>query len=157
MLQQPSGDTAKQALAQRGMVISTNNDQARLAPLRFLKRVLSHGSFFSDAVMENRMDTMMVQVPFEISAHNGVFVDWLRVDNNNDRNCPRLIEIGQGLPDRSRSASRQGWAPTTWPANSALLVTMCGKCRRSMPSLSGMGPAQAGHNYQCLNGGKKIP
>lgn len=91
MLQQPSGDTAEQALAQRGMVISTNNDQARLAPLRFLKRVLSHGSFFSDAVMENRMDAMMVQVPFEISAHNGVFVDRLRVDNNNDRNCGKRM------------------------------------------------------------------
>ena len=93
MAQQAAGDAAKQLLAKPGIVITA--DQACLTPLRFLHQILRHGPFFPNEVMEDRVNAMMPEVPFQISSHDGVLVDWRRVDNNNDGNYPRLMEIRQ--------------------------------------------------------------
>ena len=95
MVQQAARDAAKQLLAKPGVVITADDDQACLMLLRFLSQILRHGPFFSNEVMEDRVNAMMPEAPFQISSHGGVLVDRLRVDNNNDANHPRLMEIRQ--------------------------------------------------------------
>jgi hypothetical protein len=97
MIQQSTGRAAKQALSKRGMVETSNNDQARLTPLRFPKEVIRHGSLFADEVMENGMNAVVVEVPFDISSDKGVLADGLRIGNDDDGNRPCLVEIRQGF------------------------------------------------------------
>jgi hypothetical protein len=69
----------------------------RRTPLRFPKEVIRHGSLFADEVMENGMNAVVVEVPFDISSDKGVLADGLRIGNDDDGNRPCLVEIRQGF------------------------------------------------------------
>ncbi len=76
---------------------ASDNDQARLTPLRFPNEVIRHGSVLADEVMENGINAMVVEVPFDISSDKGVLVDGHRIGNDDDGNHPCLVEIRQGF------------------------------------------------------------
>ena len=97
MIQQATGRAAKQALSKPGMVETSDNDQARLTPQRFPNEVICHGSVLADEVMENGINAMVVEVPFDVSSDKGVLVDGHRIGNDDDGNHLCLVEIWQGF------------------------------------------------------------